>query len=147
VLDPKGVPLPVTVKDNEDGTYDVHYDPTDHGNHVVNVKLRGKPVAKSPYTVAVKEGASPENTFIESFTFVIQSRTKAGENKPVGGEKFDVSIHDATNGAPVDTVNVQDLGNGVYITSYHLPGAGEYIISTKINNKDICGSPFKQVVP
>jgi len=64
-----------------DGTYDVVYEPIDHGNHKIDVTLRGKPVANSPYKVAVKEGADYRNTFVEAYTFTIRSQTKHNKNK------------------------------------------------------------------
>jgi len=45
---PKG-PVPVEIKDNDDGTFNCSYDPKDVGEHKVKVGFNGKPAGKSPY--------------------------------------------------------------------------------------------------
>jgi len=133
VTSPSG-PIPATITDNQDGTYNVVYEPVEPGNHKIEVNLRGKPVAKSPYNVNVKEGASPEFTFVEGFSFTIRSRTKSGDDKPSGGffihfflfvflcltpfrsgETFDVEITGPSG--PVEN-KVEDKNNGTYVTTY-----------------------------
>jgi len=140
VTSPSG-PIPATIVDNQDGTYNVVYEPVEPGNHKIEVNLRGKPVAKSPYNVNVKEGASAEFTFVEGFSFTIRSRTKSGDDKPSGGEKFYVDITGPSG--PVEN-KVDDKNNGTYLTTYKLDQEGEYDVSVKINNHHIKGSPWKQ---
>jgi filamin len=145
-IDGPNGPVPCEIKDNQDGTYTVSYAPEDHGDHVIQVNLRDKPVAKSPYTVNVKEGADWHHTRIEKFQFTIQSKTKAGNNKLNGGESFAVNVN-KESGEAVEDVKVCDLTDGTYICDYSLPGPGNYSISVKINGHDICGSPFSQNLP
>jgi hypothetical protein len=133
--------VPAEIVDKGDGTYDVSYAPPDAGLHKIEVTLRNKPVAKSPYTVNVKEGASHEHSHIERFQFVIRSKTKANNNKLVGGELFSVDISGPAN---VEDVKVKDLSDGTYMCDYSLPEPGEYEIHVKINNHEIKGSPFSQ---
>ena len=57
---PASEAVPVTLRDNEDGTFSVSYEPRVHGAHRVTVGL-GDPdavahVDKSPYVVAVERG-------------------------------------------------------------------------------------------
>lgn len=134
--------VPSNIKDNGDGTYDVVYEPIDHGDHKIEVKLRGKPVANSPYKVAVKEGADYNNTFVEQYSFVIRSQTKQNKPKTFGGEKFEVTID---SGSSSVEPNIKDIGDGTYVVSYSLPQPGDYTIGVKINGKHIRGSPWKQV--
>jgi hypothetical protein len=145
ITGPNG-PVPATTTDNGDGTYTVNYEPQDHGDHVIAVTLRGKPVANSPYTVAVKEGASWEYTQIERYQFTIRSKTKAGQNKLVGGEEFGIAIEDS-NSAPVNDLSVTDVGDGSYLCDFSLPAPGEYNLSVRLNGHDIRGSPFKILSP
>jgi len=133
--------VPAEIVDKGDGTYDVTYAPPDHGLHRIEVTLRNKQVAKSPYSVMVKEGASHEFSTIERFQFTIRSRTKAGKDKPIGGEIFSVDISGPT---AVEDVVVKDLSDGRYLCDYSLPEPGAYQIHVKINNHDIKGSPFSQ---
>jgi len=144
VVGPRG-PVPSTLKDNNDGTYSVEYQPNDAGKHVVNVTLKGKNIKDAPFTVFVKEGADSGNTFIESFSFVIQARTKQNNNCKEGGEQFKVSITKST-GQEVQNVKTQDNGNGLYTVSYKLPSEGDYSIGVQLNGKNIKGSPFRQQV-
>jgi len=143
VTDPNGKPLESPVVDNGDGTYTVTYDPTQAGRHKVDVRLKGKPVGNTPVTVNVKEGASYEHTGIESFSFVIRTKTKANKEKKEGGEVFDVAVS-KQGGEDVKTVKIQDVGDGTYVVNYSLPAPGEYHIKTLLNGHHIKGSPFKK---
>jgi len=144
ITGPNG-PVEAIVQDKGDGTYDVSYAPQDHGPHTIAVTLRDKPVAKSPYHINVKEGASYEYTLIEKYEFTIRSKTKAGQNKTVGGENFAVSI--LGDDGPVDGVSIKDQGDGSYTCFYALPHPGEFSISVKLNEHEIVGSPFIQKTP
>ena len=42
-------PVPVEIKDNDDGTFNCSYNPVDVGEHKVIVGFNNKPAAKSPY--------------------------------------------------------------------------------------------------
>eukprot|EP01098_Paradermamoeba_levis_P007724 TRINITY_DN3210_c0_g1_i2.p1 TRINITY_DN3210_c0_g1~~TRINITY_DN3210_c0_g1_i2.p1 ORF type:complete len:170 (-),score=27.71 TRINITY_DN3210_c0_g1_i2:66-575(-) len=156
VTGPDG-PLPlgpggVDIKDNGDGTYDVTYNPTVHGPHEVDVKLRGKPVGGGPFHVDVKAGADHEHSVVESYSFVIRAKTKSGENKIFGGDDFQVTIDDpAGSRVPEEYVRVSDLGDGTYAVVYSLPdlhlgiNKGEYTVGVLLDGKHIKGSPWKQV--
>jgi hypothetical protein len=141
ITGPSGI-VPCEVTDNNDGTYDVKYEPNDHGEHTIAVTLRDKPVAQSPYRVNVKEGADYNHTCIERFQFIVRSKTKANQNKPVGGETLGCNI--AGPNGPVFDVLMKDIGDGTYICDYSLPTPGKYQLSVKLNGHDIQGSPFIQ---
>merc|ERR1712100_417715 len=122
----------------------VEYKPNGPGTQTVDVNLRGKPIKNAPFKVGIKAGASAAFSVVENYTFTIQAKTAAGENRNEGGENFQVTITGA-NG-PVDTVEVTDKGDGKYFVSYSLPDvSGEYTISVTVNGEDIKGSPWKQV--
>jgi len=146
VVGPNG-DVPASIVDNNDGTYDVTYNPTVHGKHTVYVTLKNNAVAKSPYTVNVKEGAAYENTFIENFQFTIRTKTKSNSFKTVGGETFAVTIAGPEGNIPSERINITDLNNGVYNVSYSLPSSGSYLISVLLNGQNIQGSPFPQGRP
>jgi len=142
VTDPRGKEVPAEIVDNKDGTYDVKYEPQTDGPHTIAPTLRGKPVGGGPFKLNVKAGADHEHCVVEDFTFTIQSRTKNGQPKTTGGEKFEVMIS-GPNG-PVKDVRVRDLNDGTYLVSYKITSSGEYSISVQINNKEIKGSPWTQ---
>jgi len=146
VIGPKGE-VPARVVDNNDGTYNVHYEPNDHGKHTVYVTLKSNAVAKSPYTVNVKEGASFQHSFVEKFQFTIRTKTKAGTFKTVGGETFHIDIKGPSGVIPNELVETVDNKDGTYTVNYSLPQAGDYNISIKLNAHDIQGSPFPQGRP
>jgi len=139
--------VPAQVKDNDDGTYTVTYNPFEHGKHTVYVNLKNNAVAKSPYTVNVKEGAAFENTFIEKFQFTVRTKTKTNNFKTVGGETFTVTITGKGGEVPTELIDTHDLGNGCYHVNYSLPAPGDYMVSVKLNGHDIQGSPFPQGKP
>jgi len=143
ILNPNDEEVPSQITDNGDGTYQAKYEPVAHGKHKAIIKLRGKPVGGSPYSVDVRQGAT-ESSFVERFDFVIRSRTKTGEIKSVGGDKFDVNVKNRENGDQVNTVKVQDNNDGSYHVSYALENYGTYAVHIKINDKHIQGSPWIQ---
>merc|ERR1711941_65993 len=143
IKDAEGNDVPFDLTDNEDGTYKVAYKPNGPGEQKVNVDLRGKPIKNSPLTVNIKAGASAYSV-VEDYTFTIQAKTAAGENRLEGGEDFQITIT-GPNG-PVESVEITDKGDGKYFVSYSLPDVtGEYTISVTVNGEDIKGSPWKQV--
>jgi filamin len=134
-------PVPVDLKDNGDGTYTATFAPNDAGKHRIDVTLRDAPVANSPYTIDVKEGADHNTSHVEAFQFTIRARTKRNQNMTRGGEKFEVGI----TGPQGQVQNkLSDNGDGSYLCVYKLPeGAkGNFTFSVKVNNHDIQGSPW-----
>ena len=143
IKDGNGNPVPADVKDNGDGTYHVAYKPNGPGPQTVDVKLKDKSIKGCPKTINIKAGASAGHSVVENFTFTVQAKTAAGEDRTEGGEDFKVAIT-GPNG-PVNTVDLKDRGDGKYFVSYKLPGHGEYSISVTVNGQNISGSPWKQV--
>lgn len=144
VTDSNGQKVDAPIVDNGDGTYNVLYKPKGTGKHKVEVKLKDKPVGNTPVYVNVKEGADYNNTHIDSFSFVIRTKTAANQDKKEGGETFDVKIFNSGSDEEVKTVNIKDIGDGTYFVSYNLPEAGQYAVNVKLNGHHIKGSPWKQ---
>eukprot|EP00727_Mastigamoeba_balamuthi_P009936 m51a1_g5565 hypothetical protein (763) ;mRNA; r:591825-596024 len=142
-----GKPVPAKVTDNGDGTYTVDYEPENKGDTEVKVSVKDKPLGESPYHVSVLPGADYHHTSIGTFSFVIQSRDKAGEVHHMGGEKLEALI-ETPSGQPVEGVKVTDAGDGTYIVSYSLPPeSGKFQISVLLNGHAIKGTPFTQNMP
>jgi len=113
----------------------------------VYVTLKNNAVAKSPYTVNVKEGADWKTSFIEKFQFTIRTKTKANNFKTVGGETFHIHITGPHGEIPSENIDIHDNNDGSYIVNYLLPGSGDYNISVKLNDQNIQGSPYPQGRP
>jgi len=144
VKGPNG-PVPVSVKDNGDGTYAVEYQPDNAGPYDIGVTLEDKHIKGSVFHVDIKPGAFPGTTTVEDYKFTLRTRDKRGTNMREGGENVAVKIT-GPGGASVP-VTIHDHKNGTYLVSYLLgPKSGEYSISVTINGEDIVGSPFIQTV-
>jgi len=144
ITDQNGTQLDSPIVDNGDGTYKVTYEPTGVGRHKVDVRLKGKPVGNTPVTINVKDGASYENTHVDSFSFVIRTKTKQNKDKKEGGETFEVKIVHEGDKEEVKNVNTKDIGDGTYVVSYNLPKEGDYKVNVLLNGRHIKGSPWKQ---
>eukprot|EP01099_Mayorella_cantabrigiensis_P001515 TRINITY_DN166_c0_g1_i1.p1 TRINITY_DN166_c0_g1~~TRINITY_DN166_c0_g1_i1.p1 ORF type:complete len:195 (+),score=49.37 TRINITY_DN166_c0_g1_i1:508-1092(+) len=136
--------VPAEVKDNGDGTYDVCYNPKEHGPHAIDVKLRNKPVGGGPFSVNVKQAADHLHTFVDRYEFSIRTKTKTGEFLTTGGEEGFKVIVQGPNGEQIKDVEITDKRNGTYIVSYALPVYGDYKVFAKLNGRHIRGSPWKQ---
>jgi len=139
VVDPYGEETRTELVDEKNGLYQATWFPTDHGEHVVEVTLLRKPVAKSPYRVHVGENsdmASPSKSYIEGPG--IEKGNKAGEpakfriiavgpdGRPRrnGGDLFEVHVEDPDfRLIPAD---VKDNGDGTYNVSYTPRDPGVY---------------------
>lgn len=141
---PNGEDVPAQLTDNGNGTYEVVYVPLGPGEHKVTPTVKGKPIKGAPIRVNVIAGADPEHSHIEGFSFKIRAKTKKGENKSKGGDKFSVEIN-GPNG-PVENLDYKDIGDGSYHVHYNLSEPGDYQIFVKMDGKDIKGSPWKQTI-
>jgi len=138
-------PVPAHVVDNGDGTYQVTYHPQDAGRHDVAVTLEGKPIKGSTFRVDVNAGAFAGKSIMESFSFVVRAHDKRGKALTVGGAKLTASVS-KPNGQACQHTKVQDHNNGSYTVSFQAREPGVYKVSTKIDGKDIVGSPFDQKI-
>jgi hypothetical protein len=89
-------------------------------------------------------GADAGFTVIDSFSFVVQAKTKNGENKTEGGDNLAVKVS-GPSGQDVQST-ITDTKDGKYTVSYRVPSAGKYKINITIDGKDIKSSPFTQDV-
>jgi len=141
ITGPRG-DVPSHITDNGDGTYRVDYAPEHAGPTRIDVTLRQKPVADSPYNINVREGADHNTSFIEANSFVIRARTKRNQNMTRGGEKFLANAAAPHGGA--HPVQLTDNQNGTYTVQYSLPHdqKGRYQFTVQVNKNHILGSPY-----
>jgi filamin len=147
VKDPFGQPLPVDLRDNNDGTYTCQYNPADPGEHVVEVTLNRAQVAKSPYHVKIDENKDLASPFLsyadgpglkpgckntEPAEFTIYAVLPSGKKKTKGGDTFDVTVEDSNGDLmPVD---IKDNGDGTYKVTYQPKDPGTYHVEVVERN-------------
>jgi len=158
IEDPSNNVVPADIKDNNNGTYTVTYQPNEPGNYHVDVVLRnpGKPVfydhiKNSPFDVVIDPGTDAANCIAygpglepglldtHPATFTIEARDKNGNRRKEGGDNFDVDIQ-GPNG-PVKA-NVVDNGDGTYNVTYQPEDAGIHDIAVTLGDVPIKGSTF-----
>jgi len=153
-----GRPVLASVRDNEDGTYTVTYQPTIPGKHLVDVSLNGQAVGGGTKEVAVEQIADPSRSvaygpgFDEASTgnpavFIVQAKDKNSNNLSKGGDKVDASLRGPSGDAPID---IKDNGNGTYTITATPKVQGLHTLDIKLNGKPISNSstaiPVKQDV-
>eukprot|EP01125_Pyxidicula_operculata_P021818 TRINITY_DN8667_c0_g1_i1.p1 TRINITY_DN8667_c0_g1~~TRINITY_DN8667_c0_g1_i1.p1 ORF type:complete len:745 (-),score=216.17 TRINITY_DN8667_c0_g1_i1:63-2297(-) len=139
---PKGK-VPAKVTDNGDGTYNVVYNPTDVGDHVVNVSLGGVPIKDAPFHVNVSSAGWPQNTVIEDYEFLIRVRDKRNKEVHEGGEDVVVKVAGPNGDVPV---SLTDNKNGTYTVKYNASHKGQYSVSVLLKGDHVVGSPVNHTV-
>jgi len=148
VTGPSG-PIPVDVKDENNGVYQCKYLPKEPGRHVVDVRVEGKGVKDNPFRIDVNTAADPSKSYAEGpglhhafdnrlAKFRVFAKDKDG--KPVAGEILDVKVVPKGGGPPVE-LTCNDNGDGTYDVAYMADKPGPYIIHTNIGGKPIRDMP------
>ncbi|XP_074023387.1 LOW QUALITY PROTEIN: filamin-C-like, partial [Numenius arquata] len=147
LLGPSGLPEPLEVRDNGDGTHKVTYTPATDGPYTVAVKYADQEVPRSPFKIKVapphdaskvvasgpglSAGGIPASLPVE---FTIDARD-AGEGL------LTVQILDP-EGQP-KKASIRDNGDGTYTVSYVPDLPGRYTITIKYGGDEIPRSPFR----
>jgi hypothetical protein len=158
VEDPKHNVLPVKIRDNGDGTWDVTYNPTEPGKYHIDVIQRNPSVPtrydhvkNSPIDVLIEPGTDaasctasgpglePGNVDTKPCKFKIQARDRHGNPMKEGGDPFKVDIQGPTG--PIEC-SMHDNGDGTYDCEYHPDNAGMHDIAVTLNGTPIKGSTF-----
>jgi filamin len=158
IEDPNSELIIPEIKDNNDGTWTVKYQPTDPGNYNIGViarnpsnpiyfdHIKGSPkvVNIEPGTDASKceaygPGLNPGNLDTFPAHFTIQAKDKNGENMKEGGDPFVVEINGPSGPIPCDVV---DNGDGTYNCSYQPEDAGRHDVAVTLDGTPIKGSTY-----
>lgn len=94
-------------EDPTTGKRTVVYEPNAPGNYHIEVLYEDQHVANSPYDVRVDAGAFARNCIIESYSFVVRTKDREGNNLPAGGEKDNFSV--TVDGPAKVDVQLDDL--------------------------------------
>jgi len=139
---PDGTTVPVTVEDNNNGTYSCSYpDVKKAGTYQLTPLLNGSPIAKAPFTIEVKPGDfNLENTEVEfpaeHVTDMAGPKIKVKDSelnlRRGGGDKITGEI------LPLDVVEVpaEDNGNGSFNVRYPGHFRGQYKMQIFVNGVD-----------
>ncbi|KAM6320917.1 LOW QUALITY PROTEIN: filamin-C [Aegotheles albertisi] len=149
LLGPSGLPEPLEVRDNGDGTHKVTYTPATDGPYTVAVKYADQEVPRSPFKVKVtpshdasKVRASGPGLGASGIPasvpvgFTIDARD-AGEGL------LSVQILDP-EGRPTPA-SIGDNGDGTYAVSYVPAVPGRYSITVRYGGDEIPASPFRAI--
>ncbi|EDR25199.1 actin binding protein, putative [Entamoeba dispar SAW760] len=148
----------VTVKDNEDGTYDVEYVAKEPGKHHIDVQV------ETPVTPSEGEKINPDNKerkFLRNpdgpgvdggeelddcndAEFVITAKDYNGDPIKEGGAKFDIKVHDP-NGDDLECECV-DNNDGTYSCKYAPEFPGDYTVDIKLNGDKVGKAPYEVCV-
>lgn len=140
-------PVDAKLVDNNDGSYEVEYNPTQGGDHKVEVFLRGEPLAQGPVDVKIIN-SDANNSYCDGPGFEAAQAKRPTQftihsvgldNKPcnAGGDPFQVSI---TGPHQVD-VSITDNDDGTYTVNYTPEQPGDYEINVSINDEPVKDIP------
>ncbi|XP_071571293.1 filamin-like isoform X3 [Temnothorax nylanderi] len=148
MLSPEGRELPISLTDNEDGTYVVDYMPPQPGNYTVNLNYGGLKVPQCPIKVNVQphvdvskvkvDGLEPSLFVNKQTAFTIDARDIAKSKTDDG--KVSCTINNPSGGKTEKLIIPQ--GDGTYRVSYTPFEEGCHTIEILYDNVPIPGSPF-----
>ncbi|XP_025155052.1 filamin-A isoform X4 [Harpegnathos saltator] len=148
MLSPEGRELPISLTDNEDGTYTVDYMPPQPGNYTVNLNYGGLKVPQCPIKVNVQphvdvskvkvDGLEPSLNVNQQAEFTVDTRAIAKSKTDDG--KVSCTINNPSGGKTEKLIIAQ--GDGTYRVSYTPFEEGCHTIDILYDNVPIPGSPF-----
>ena len=141
-----------TIKDLNNGYYNVTYNCKSKGLYQISIRLNGVLISSCPYTVLISASSTYSNQCLitsslrftagETALFYIQSRDKYENNRTEGGDKYEVIL----NGPEVIKCDVSDEGTGTYIARGTPRIAGLYEIKATLEGIEIVGSSSRCIV-
>ncbi|XP_011298512.1 filamin-A isoform X4 [Fopius arisanus] len=145
---PDGQDLPVTLSDNEDGTYTVDYIAPQPGTYKVDLNYGGLKVPKCPIKVNVQprvdvskikvDGLEPSVAVNIPTEFAVDTRAVSKTKADDG--KLSCSITNPSGGKTEKTITPQS--DGTYRVSYTPFEEGPHTIDILYDNVPVPGSPF-----
>lgn len=146
-----GKDIPFTFVDNNDGTYQVGYEPRNAGTFVITVQLEARVCGNSPYRVTCHAakidpskceayGPGLQSAKVgEKAVFYIKSSNSQGTPIPIGGTPFQVKVHCALGSvAPLIT----DNQNGTYDVVYEPIDPMDHTIEISLDGQSVAHSPY-----
>ena len=138
-----------SVTDNEDGTFNLTFDPPESGRYQVHVRWDGQHIDGSPFKMKVSSPPMPEN--VKAYGpgldngVVGQEGNFVVETKEAGAGTLAVRVHGPKGAFKINMK--RDPGNDRTIHVRYDPTlAGEYTVDITWSDTHIPGSPFKVLV-
>lgn len=122
--------MDLTVNDNGDGTYTIHYAPPRAGEYELRVAYAGFPIYGSPFHLSVSQAPTAANHCVAvgdgtsiarphaHNTFTITARDQFDEARKGGGDNFIITVAGGGKAHPI-----LDHGDGSYTVTYEVDTA------------------------
>ncbi|XP_025198820.1 filamin-A isoform X2 [Melanaphis sacchari] len=141
----------IQCKDNEDGTLNISYRPTEPGYYIVNLKFADHHVDGSPFTVKVTgEGSNCQREKIERRREAVPL-TEVGSNckltfKMPGVLPYDLSSTVTSPNGITEDAEINEIEDGLYAVHFVPKELGVHTVSVRYKEVHIPGSPFQFTV-
>ncbi|XP_018396443.1 PREDICTED: filamin-A isoform X1 [Cyphomyrmex costatus] len=141
----------IQCKDNEDGTLNISYKPTEPGYYIMNLKFADHHVGGSPFTVKVSgEGSNRQREKIQRQREAVPI-TEVGNQckltfKMPGITSFDLAATVTSPGGVTEDAEIKEAEDGIYAVAFVPKELGVHTVSVRYKSMHIPGSPFQFTV-
>ncbi|XP_026824513.1 filamin-A isoform X4 [Ooceraea biroi] len=141
----------IQCKDNEDGTLNISYKPTEPGYYIMNLKFADHHVEGSPFTVKVSgEGSNRQREKIQRQREAVPI-TEVGSQckltfKMPGITSFDLAATVTSPGGVTEDAEIKEAEDGIYAVAFVPKELGVHTVSVRYKAMHIPGSPFQFTV-
>ncbi|XP_012277113.1 filamin-A isoform X2 [Orussus abietinus] len=141
----------IQCKDNEDGTLNISYKPTEPGYYIMNLKFADHHVEGSPFTVKVSgEGSNRQREKIQRQREAVPI-TEVGSQckltfKMPGITSFDLAATVTSPGGVTEDAEIKEVEDGLYAVAFVPKELGVHTVSVRYKEMHIPGSPFQFTV-
>ncbi|CAK9811186.1 cher [Anthophora plagiata] len=141
----------IQCKDNEDGTLNISYKPTEPGYYIMNLKFADHHVEGSPFTVKVTgEGSNRQREKIQRQREAVPI-TEVGSQckltfKMPGITSFDLAATVTSPGGVTEDAEIKEVEDGLYAVAFVPKELGVHTVSVRYKEMHIPGSPFQFTV-
>ncbi|XP_059469559.1 filamin-A isoform X2 [Neocloeon triangulifer] len=141
----------IQCKDNEDGTLNISYKPTEPGYYIVNLKFADHHVEGSPFTVKVTgEGSNRQREKIQRQREAVPITEVGSECKLTfkmpGITSFDLTATVTSPSGVTEDATIEEVEDGLYAVHFIPKELGVHTVSVKYKEIHIPGSPFQFTV-
>ena len=141
----------IECKDNEDGTLDVEYRPTEPGFYIINIKFADSHVPGSPFQVPISGEGTAKQTETQKHMREAVAATEVGSQcrltfKMPGIEIRDLEALVSSPSGKTTRANVTELEESLFAVNFVPYELGVHTVTVRYRELDIPGSPFQFTV-